>query len=57
MNAKHKSEIDSLNIAIKRQEEMYAEQKRRHEEESQRYQTQLQEVRSQAQQRKVTMTG
>ncbi|CAF1337225.1 unnamed protein product, partial [Didymodactylos carnosus] len=48
--AKHQTEIESLQRAIQRQDELYAEQQRRYEEENRRYQIQLQELRAQAEQ-------
>jgi hypothetical protein len=46
--ATHRTEIESLERAIKRQDELYAEQQRRYEEENQKYQSELQNLRPQA---------
>lgn len=42
--ANHRTEIESLERAIMRQDELYAEQQRRFEEENRRYQIELQEL-------------
>ncbi len=46
--ATHRTEIESLERAIKRQDELYAEQQRRYEEENRKYQAELQNLRQQA---------
>ncbi|CAF0732734.1 unnamed protein product [Adineta steineri] len=46
--ANHRSETESLQRAMQKQEELYAEQQRRFEEESRQHQSQVQDLRRQA---------